>query len=202
MGKRGRAKRKLRRSKPAAVGLPGLPGAPKEVADYRRPSTPANVHSMTDTNPGSLPTRRSDFRVLRPITTRWHDNDHYGHVNNVVYYAYFDTAVNGFLIEASGTDIRDLPAIGIVAETSCRFLRELSFPDMVHAGLALEKLGTSSVIYRIGLFRNDETEPAAIGRFVHVYVDAATRRPVPVPPSIRAALTALAEGYVGFGALP
>ena len=151
---------------------------------------------------GNLPTYRSDFRVLRSITTRWHDNDHYGHVNNVVYYAYFDTAVNGFLIEASGTDIRDLAAIGIVAETSCRFLRELSFPDTVHAGLALEKLGHSSVVYRIGLFRNDETEPAAIGRFVHVYVDPVTRRPVPVPPPIRSALTALAEGYVGFCALP
>ena len=157
---------------------------------------------MTETNPGNLPTNRSDFRVLRSITTRWHDNDHYGHVNNVVYYAYFDTAVNGFLIEASGTDIRDLPAIGIVAETSCRFLRELSFPDTVHAGLALEKLGNSSVVYRIGLFRNDEVEPAALGRFVHVYVDAVTRRPVPVPPPIRAALAALAAGQVGSGALP
>jgi len=157
---------------------------------------------MNDRTETELPTRRSDFRVLRSITTRWHDNDHYGHVNNVVYYAYFDTAVNGYLIEASGTDIRDLPAIGIVAETSCRFLRELSFPDMVHAGLALEKLGNSSVVYRIGLFRNEETEPAALGRFVHVYVDSTTRRPVPVPPSIRTALTALQEGDVEFGALP
>jgi acyl-CoA thioester hydrolase len=156
----------------------------------------------TPSDARSLPTNRSEFRVLRTITTRWHDNDHYGHVNNVVYYAYFDTAVNGYLIEASGTDIRDLPAIGIVAETSCRFLRELSFPDTVYAGLALEKLGNSSVIYRIGLFRNEETEPAALGRFVHVYVDASTRRPVPVPVPIRAALTALDEGYVGFGALP
>ena len=156
----------------------------------------------TPSDARKLPTSRSEFRVLRTITTRWHDNDHYGHVNNVVYYAYFDTAVNGYLIEASGTDIRDLPAIGIVAETSCRFLRELSFPDTVYAGLALEKLGNSSVIYRIGLFRNEETEPAALGRFVHVYVDASTRRPVPVPAPIRAALTALDEGYVGFGALP
>jgi len=149
-----------------------------------------------------LPERRGDFRVLRTITTRWHDNDHYGHVNNVVYYAYFDTAVNGYLIEASGTDIRSLPAIGIVAETSCRYLRELSFPDTVHAGLALEKLGNSSVVYRIGLFRNEETAPAAIGRFVHVYVDSATRRPVPIPAQIRAALTALDEGFVGSASLP
>ena len=149
-----------------------------------------------------LPTRRNEFRVLRTITTRWMDNDHYGHVNNVVYYSYFDTAVNGYLIEASGTDVRNLPAIGIVAETSCRFLKELSFPETVHAGLALEKLGNSSVVYRIGLFGHEDLEPAALGRFVHVYVDSATRRPVPVPAQIRAALQTLDEGYVGFGALP
>jgi acyl-CoA thioester hydrolase len=150
----------------------------------------------------SLPTRRDEFRVLRAITTRWMDNDQYGHVNNVVYYSYFDTAVNGYLIEASGCDVRQLPAIGIVAETSCRFMSELSFPDIVYAGLALEKLGNSSVVYRIGLFRNQETGPAAIGRFVHVYVDAQTRRPVPIPAQVRAALQALHEGYVGFNALP
>jgi acyl-CoA thioester hydrolase len=144
-----------------------------------------------------LPEQRGEFPVLRTITTRWMDNDHYGHVNNVVYYSYFDTAVNGYLIEASGIDIRDLPAIGIVAETSCRFLRELSFPDTVHAGLAVERLGNSSVIYRIGLFRNEETAPAAIGRFVHVYVDSTTRRPVPVPVQVRAALTALADDAGG-----
>ena len=150
---------------------------------------------MSESTERNLPTRRSEFPVLRTITTRWMDNDHYGHVNNVVYYSYFDTVVNGYLIEASGTDIRELAAIGIVAETSCRFLQELSFPDTIHAGLALEKLGNSSVIYRIGLFRNEQTAPAALGRFVHVYVDAASRRPVPVPPQIRAALTALANGY-------
>ena len=143
-----------------------------------------------------LPSRRPEFRVLRTITTRWMDNDQYGHVNNVVYYSYFDTAVNGFLIEASGCDVRALPAIGIVAETSCRFLRELSFPDTVHAGLALEKLGNSSVVYRIGLFRNDDDAPAALGRFVHVYVDAASRRPVPVPEEVRRALGLLGGGTV------
>jgi acyl-CoA thioester hydrolase len=156
----------------------------------------------TGVDTGSLPTRRGQFRVLRSITTRWMDNDQYGHVNNVVYYSYFDTAVNGYLIEASGCDVRQLPAIGIVAETSCRFLSELSFPDVVYAGLALEKLGNSSVVYRIGLIRNQELEPAAIGRFVHVYVDAATRRPVPIPAPVRAALQALQDGYVGFNALP
>ena len=157
---------------------------------------------MSESTERTLPTRRGEFPVLRTITTRWMDNDHYGHVNNVVYYSYFDTAVNGFLIEASGTDVRDLPAIGIVAETSCRFLKELSFPATVYAGLALEKLGNSSVIYRIGLFSDDAAEPAALGRFVHVYVDAANRRPVPVPPQIRAALTALADGCIGTSPLP
>ncbi len=141
---------------------------------------------MTD-----LPTSRDDYRAFRTITSRWMDNDVYGHVNNVVYYSYFDTAVNGWLMEATGTDIRALPAIGVVAETSCRFLGELSFPDVVHAGLRLEKLGNSSVIYRIGLFRNDAPTASAVGRFVHVYVAAEGRRPTPVPEAIRRALDAL-----------
>ena len=109
---------------------------------------------------------------------------HYGHVNNVAYYSFFDTAVNGFLIDGSGMDIRDLPAIGVVAESGCRFLRGASFPDTIHAGLAVERIGTSSVVYRVALFRNDDDAPCAVGRFVHVYVDRITRRPVPIPPAI------------------
>jgi acyl-CoA thioester hydrolase len=135
--------------------------------------------------------RRSQFKVLRPVATRWMDNDHYGHVNNVAYYSFFDTAVNGFLIDASGTDIRELPAIGVVAESGCQFLRGASFPDTIHAGLAVERSGTSSVVYRIALFRNDDEEPCAVGRFVHVYVDKLTRRPVPIPSSIRTVVEAL-----------
>ena len=165
-------------------------------------TTTTMANEMTTPSEATLPTRREDFRVLRAITTRWMDNDQYGHVNNVVYYSYFDTAVNGYLIEASGCDVRELPSIGIVAETSCRFLSELSFPDLVHAGLALEKLGTSSVVYRIGLFRNQSAEPAALGRFVHVYVDSVTRRPVPIPAPVRKALETLQDGYAGFTALP
>jgi len=134
---------------------------------------------------------RGDFPVLRPIPSRWLDNDHYGHVNNVVYYSYFDTAVNGWLMDTTGTDIRALPAIGLVAETSCRFLRPLSFPDLVLAGLALERLGRSSVVYRLALFRAADEEPAAVGRFVHVYVDAETRTSVPVPDVIRVAVSSL-----------
>jgi acyl-CoA thioester hydrolase len=141
----------------------------------------------------SAPTEylRDSYRVLRMITTRWGDNDVYGHVNNVHYYAYFDTAVNGWLMAATGSDIRHLSAIGIVAETSCRYLRPISFPDQVHAGIAIEKLGTRSVVYRIALFRNDENDPSAVGRFVHVYVDAALRRPVEIPAGIRRALQCL-----------
>ena len=129
--------------------------------------------------------RRTDFKVLRPIPTRWMDNDHYGHVNNVAYYSFFDTAVNGYLIEASGTDVRNLPAIGIVAESSCRSLSAISFPDTIEAGLAIERLGASSVIYSIALFRGNDELPCAIGRFVHVYVDRDSRRPVAIPEVIR-----------------
>jgi acyl-CoA thioester hydrolase len=134
--------------------------------------------------------RREDFRVLRSLPTRWSDDDTYGHVNNVVHYALFDTAVNGWLIEASGVDIRSLPAVGLVVETSCRYFAELRFPDVVTAGLALDHLGRSSVVYRLALFGAGEG-PAAVGRFVHVYVDRATRQTVPVPPEIRAALAVL-----------
>lgn len=133
---------------------------------------------------------RDQFRVIRSIPTRWMDNDHYGHVNNVAYYSFFDTAVNGFLIDAGGTDIRNLPAIGIVAESSCRFLSAVSFPDTIHAGIAIEKLGTKSVVYRIALFREADDTACAIGRFVHVYVDRETRRPVAIPAEIRTVLTA------------
>lgn len=145
---------------------------------------------MTGTTDGPLPSR-DRFKTLRPVPTRWMDNDHYGHINNVAYYSFFDTAVNGFLIEATGTDIRALPAIGVVAESSCRFLAGASFPDTIHAGLEIERLGTSSVVYRIALFRNDDVTPCAIGRFVHVYVDSATRRPVPIPPEISAVVNRL-----------
>jgi len=134
--------------------------------------------------------------MVRTIPTRWMDNDHYGHVNNVAYYSFFDTAVNGWLMEATGTDIRELDAIGIVAETSCRFLKELSFPEDVHAGLRLERLGRSSIVYHVALFRGPDADPSAVGRFVHVYVDARSREVVPVPDAVRRAVSGLpaAEG--------
>ena len=135
--------------------------------------------------------RRGDYPVLRQLPTRWSDDDTYGHVNNVVHYLMFDTAVNGWLIQASGVDIRALPAIGVVVETSCQYFAELRFPETVTAGLALERLGTSSVVYRLALFGENSESPAALGRFVHVYVDRDTRRPTPIPDEIRAALSEL-----------
>jgi acyl-CoA thioester hydrolase len=146
------------------------------------------------TRPG--PPSRGDFTVWRRATTRWADDDAYGHLNNARYYELFDTAVNAFLFEATGTNIRRLPAIGVVAETSCRYFREIGFPEPVDMGLALDRLGTSSVIYRIGLFQGGSDLAAAVGRFVHVYVDNANGpgdRPVrPVPDVIREVLAPLA----------
>ncbi len=135
---------------------------------------------------------RADCRHFLAIPTRWMDNDMYGHVNNVTYYSYFDTAVNAHLIRTGGLDIREGPVIAYVVETSCRFHRSLTFPEVVDAGLRVTRLGTSSVTYEIGLFRSGDEAAAATGRFVHVWVDRATERPVPIPATIRAALAPLA----------
>jgi acyl-CoA thioester hydrolase len=140
---------------------------------------------------GSDEPSREDFSTWRTLPTRWGDEDVYGHINNVVYYAYFDTAVNGWLMDALGTDIRNLPALGVVAETGCRFLRQLRFPDVVEAGIGVERLGRSSITYRIGLFAAGTAEAAAVGRFVHVYVDRESRAVVPIPDQVRAALETL-----------
>jgi acyl-CoA thioester hydrolase len=137
---------------------------------------------------------RDQFPYAIAIQTRWADDDVYGHVNNVVYYAYFDTVINRYLIEAGGLDIHDGDVIGIAVETTCRFHRSLAFPDIVNAGLRVGKLGTSSVRYEIGLFRGDDAEPAATGHFVHVFVTRATQRPTPIPERIRAALERLQVG--------
>jgi acyl-CoA thioester hydrolase len=138
-----------------------------------------------------VPTRR-DFRHYLTIPTRWHDNDAYGHVNNVVYYAYFDTVVNEHLIRAAGLDIASSREVGLVVETSCRYHRSLAFPDVLEAGMRVDRLGTTSATYAIALFREGEDEAAADGRFVHVWVDRATQRPTPIPARVRSALAALA----------
>ena len=134
----------------------------------------------------------SEFPYRRRLTTRWADNDIYGHVNNVMYYAFFDTAVNGFLIDRGVLDPGASDAIGLVVETQCRFSAPISFPDDVTVGLRTAKIGNSSVRYEIGIFRNDETASSAEGHFVHVYVDRASRRPIPIPDPIRAALMSIA----------
>jgi len=133
--------------------------------------------------------RRSDYRHFRPIPTRWMDNDAYGHVNNVVYYSYFDTVVNEYLITEGGLEIGKSPVIGLVVETRCRYFKPIAFPETVEAGLRVGKLGNSSVRYEIAIFRQGDPEPAAAGHFVHVYVDRVTRRPVPVPDPMRLALS-------------
>ena len=134
---------------------------------------------------------RAGYRHFLAIPTRWMDNDTYGHVNNVTYYSYFDTVVNEHLISAGGLDIVQGPAVGHVVETSCTFKKPLTFPDTIDAGLRVVKLGSSSVTYEIGIFRHGDDEPAALGQFVHVWVDRATQRPTLIPPRIRAVLEPL-----------
>jgi acyl-CoA thioester hydrolase len=137
------------------------------------------------------PASREAYPAFLAIPTRWMDNDVYGHVNNVTYYSYFDTAVNEHLVRAGGLDFRSGPAIGIVVETACRFHKPLSFPETIDAGLRVAQIGRSSVSYEIALFHRGDDDAAATGRFVHVWVDRVLRRPVPVPDPIRAALEAL-----------
>ena len=137
------------------------------------------------------PGMRSDYARFERISTRWMDNDVYGHVNNTVYYSYFDSAVNKLLIDAGLLDIVDSPSIGLVVETQCRYFAPMRYPDEVHAGVRVAHIGTSSVRYEIGLFRNDEPMACAEGHFVHVYVNRASRRPAPLAPDMRAFLASL-----------
>jgi acyl-CoA thioester hydrolase len=142
---------------------------------------------------------RDEYVVWRRATTRWADDDVYGHMNNATYYELFDTAVNAHLYEATGVNIRRLPAIGVVAETSCRYFAEIGFPEPVDIGLVVERVGTSSVVYRIGLFQGEGEQAAAEGRFVHVYVDnvpdseraTGSRAVRPLPEEIRSVVTSL-----------
>ncbi|HZR34966.1 MAG TPA: thioesterase family protein [Nevskia sp.] len=134
---------------------------------------------------------RQAYPHFQTITTRWKDNDIYGHVNNVEYYSYFDTVINSYLIREGGLDIHAGGSIGVCAESHCRFLDSLAFPDAVEAGLRVAKLGNSSVRYEIGLFRAGSAQPAAEGWFVHVFVDRAQRRPQPIAGTLRAALERL-----------
>ena len=134
------------------------------------------------------PRSREAYAWFDPMPTRWADNDVYGHVNNVAYYGFFDTAVNRFLIGEAGLDIHDGAVIGLVVETGCRYFAPLAYPEKLEAGVRVARLGKSSGRYEIGIFREGEDEPAAEGFFIHVYVDRQSRRPTPVPDAMRSAL--------------
>ena len=136
---------------------------------------------------------RSAFRLFRPIPTRWMDNDVYGHVNNVVYYSLFDTAVNAHLVEAGVLDPETSPVTGLVVETACTYFEPISFPETVEAGIAVTALGRSSVTYAVAIFKAGADLTAAQGRFTHVYVDRASGRPVEIPSATRAVLAPLAS---------
>jgi acyl-CoA thioester hydrolase len=136
----------------------------------------------------------ADFAYFSDITTRWIDNDVYGHINNVVYYEFFDTAVNGYLIAQGALDIAHGAIIGLVVETHCNYFKPVAFPDRLRAGLRVAKMGTSSVTYNVGIFRGDDNAASAQGHFVHVYVDRATNKPVPLPEALKKALTPLLRG--------
>ena len=149
---------------------------------------------MADEDPRSPPVRRADYPHATIIATRWMDNDVYGHVNNVVYYAYFDTIINRYLIAEGGLDIAHGRTIGLCVESLCRFKKPLAFPDEIDAGLRVAKLGTSSVRYELALFRTSDEHAAAVGHFVHVFVDRATRRPMAIEGAMRRALERLVVG--------
>jgi acyl-CoA thioester hydrolase len=139
------------------------------------------------------PQPRSAYRLFRPIGTRWSDNDVYGHINNVAYFSYFDTAVNSYLISAGAIDIHAGATIGLVVQTHCDYFSPLEFPQTLEAGLRVSQRGTSSVRYEIGLFAQGAELSAAAGHFVHVYVDRATRRPAALSTTLKTALLPLLE---------
>lgn len=147
--------------------------------------------SETDRPAKPQPEPRAAYKAFRPITTRWMDNDAYGHVNNVVYYSWFDTAVNAHLIEQGALDIHAGETIGLVIETQCNYFSPLAFPQSVEAGIRVAKIGSSSVRYEVGLFAQGAPLTAAKGHFVHVYVDKKTRRPAVLPATLKTVLEQL-----------
>jgi acyl-CoA thioester hydrolase len=134
---------------------------------------------------------RGAFRVFRAVPTRWMDNDVFGHVNNVIYYSWFDTAVNAWLVESGLLDIGGSDVVGLVAETSCTYFESVAFPETVEAAIAVERVGHSSVTYRIGIFRAGSDLAAAQGRFTHVYVERKTQRPVAIPGAAKLLMNAI-----------
>ena len=149
-------------------------------------ASPASPPSPTSHVPAGRPAAqpRGAYRHFSRVATRWIDNDAYGHINNVVYYSFFDTVVNQYLIERGALDVRASPVIGLVVETHCNYFAPLAFPQVVDAGLRVARIGGSSVRYEIGLFGAGDARTAACGHFIHVYVDRATRRPAALPPHL------------------
>ncbi|MGV6396313.1 acyl-CoA thioesterase [Pseudomonas caspiana] len=135
--------------------------------------------------------QRTDYRHFQSITTRWHDNDIYGHVNNVTYYSFFDSTVNTYLIERGGLDIHEGGVVGFVVSSSCDYFASIAYPDLIDVGLRVAKLGNSSVQYELAVFKAGESEACAAGRFVHVFVDRESNQPVSIPEGLRAALQVL-----------
>ncbi len=135
--------------------------------------------------------QRNDYGYFVPLTTRWHDNDIYGHVNNVVYYSYFDTTTNSFLIHEGGLDIHMSDVIGVVVSSHCDFFSPIAYPDELEGGLRVGKLGNSSVTYELAIFKRGESSAVAAGSFTHVFVERETQRPRPIPDRIRGALQKL-----------
>ena len=131
---------------------------------------------------------RSEYQFVFPIQTRWADNDIYGHVNNVTYYSYFDTAANALLIQNAGFDIHHSPIIGLVVNSSCNFLQELTYPEIIEVGVAISKIGNSSLTYDLAIFKQNQSTASAQGQFVHVFVDRETKKSTPIPNEMRDAL--------------
>jgi acyl-CoA thioester hydrolase len=161
-----------------------FPGKGRYGGSFRRAVDP----HMSDRPPRLT---RPAFRVFRPIATRWMDNDVYGHVNNVVYYSYFDTAVNGYLIDKGLLDFRGGALVGYVVETGCTFFEPIAFPEVIEAGIAVTSIGRSSVRYCVGIFKAGAERAAAQGHFVHCYVDRATQRPLEIPERMRSVLSGI-----------
>jgi acyl-CoA thioester hydrolase len=162
------------------------------LAALAKSLTMTSLISPPSSSPKMQPDLRSAYKLFRSIGTRWSDNDAYGHVNNVVYYSWFDTAVNAWLIEHGVLDIHHGDTIGLVIETHCNYFESLAFPQTVEAGLRIARLGNSSVRYEIGLFAQGSDTAAAQGHFVHVYVNKQTRRPVALPDNLRSLLQTIA----------
>ena len=139
------------------------------------------------------PPVRADFVAFEEVHSRWMDNDVYGHINNVVYYSFFDTAVNRYLIEQDVLDILESSAIGLVIETQCQYFSPIAYPDMIHVGLKVAHLGNSSVKYEVAIFKNEDDLASAMGYFVHVYVDRKTNKPIPIPQDVREVLRKLVK---------